>query len=142
MNVTAPNAYVAEGLDADVLELGLTAFASAWKAGETERFEYTVIDFSKPSDEHRQWTMDLADGSLLHSLLVAHGEGSGSDSDPRYADYATQDVVDEYGYLGRSWGCPAVAPDAIEALVEDVEDGALYWSYYPDSDFLADSAYL
>lgn len=196
LNVTEPDAYVAQGLDADVLDLGLRAFDTAWKADDTDRFEYTIIDFSKPSDEHRQWTFDLADGSLLYSLLVAHGEGSGSDSDPLYADtfsnedgshmsslglmrtagrysgsngvsltleglepgindaaesraivvhgadYATQAFVDEYGYLGRSWGCPAVDPDAVEDLIGDVEDGSLYWTYYPDSVFLAGSTYL
>ncbi len=196
LNVTTPDAYVAEGLDSHVLGLGLTAFDTAWKSGDTDRFEYTIIDFSRPSDEHRQWTFDLADGSLLYSLLVAHGEGSGSDTDPRYADkfsnedgshmsslglmrtagrftgshgtsltlqglepgindaveareiivhgadYATQAFVDEYGYLGRSWGCPAVDPDVVDDLVGDVEDGSLYWSYYPDPAFLSGSTYL
>jgi len=196
LNVTTAGAYAAEGLDSDVLSLGLTAFASAWAEDDTDRFEYTIIDFSKPSDEHRQWTFDLADGSMLYSLLVAHGEGSGSDADPRYADtfsntdgshmsslgmmrtaarytgsngtsltlegmepgindaaesraivvhgadYATQAFVDEYGYLGRSWGCPAVDIAVIEDLVGDVEDGTMYWSYYPDPAFLADSTYL
>ena len=196
MNVTTPDAYVSAGLDADVFGLGLGAFDVAWEADETERFEFTVIDFSRPSDQARQWTVDLADGSLLYRLLMSHGEGSGSASDPRYADtfsnedgshmsslglmrtaaryegsngtsltleglepgindaaearaivvhgadYATQAFVDEYGYLGRSWGCPAVDTAVIDDLITDVEDGSLYWSYYPDPAFLSRSGYL
>ena len=196
INLTAEDDYASEGLDPEVLGHGLTAFANAWKNGDTDRFEYTIIDFSLPSTAPRQWTIDLADASVLHSLLVSHGEGSGSDSDPRYADkfsntdgshmsslgmmvtasrfqgehgtsltlqglepgindavesraiivhgadYATQDFVDEYGYLGRSWGCPAVDPTEVEGLIDDVEEGSLYWSWYPDAAFLGDSDYL
>lgn len=196
MGHTAPADFEDVGLDRDVLEKGLYVFDQAWMDGETRRFEYTIIDFSLPSTDKRQWTLDLATGGLQWNLYVSHGEGSGSDSDIRYADsfsntdgshqsslglmrtaetytgsngyslrldglepgindnardraivvhgasYATQDFIDDYGYLGRSWGCPAIDDAVIHDFIADVEDGALYWSWYPDSAFLAGSDYL
>ncbi|MEQ1568477.1 MAG: murein L,D-transpeptidase catalytic domain family protein [Myxococcota bacterium] len=58
------------------------------------------------------------------------------------ADYATQDFVDDYGYLGRSQGCPAIDPAVSDDLIDTVADGALMLAWYPDSDYLADSDYL
>ncbi len=196
MGHTAPQAFEVEGLDREVLSLGLHAFDAAWFTDETDSFLFTIIDFSLPSTEKRQWTIDLLDAALWYSLHVTHGEGSGSSSDARYADkfsntegshqsslglmrtaetyegsngyslrldglesnindnvrdraivvhgadYATQDFIDSYGYLGRSWGCPAIDDTISSSLIDDVSGGSLYWTYYPDDDFLADSAYL
>ena len=194
MGHTASADFEDVGLDRDILALGLEVFDAAWMRGDIERFEYTIIDFSLPSTDKRQWTLDLVDGSLLWNLHVTHGEGSGSDSDIRYADrfsniedshqsslgamvtaeaysgglsmrldglepgfndavrsryivvhgasYATQEFIDTYGYLGRSWGCPAVDDAVVEDFINDVSDGTLYWTYYPDDAYLEQSAYL
>lgn len=193
---TAAGDFEHLGLDREVLARALHAFDLAWMAGETERFEYTLIDFSLPSTDKRQWTLDLVEGAVLWNLYVAHGEGSGSDDDPRYADtfsneegshqsslglmrtaetytgdngyalrldgleagindavrdraivvhgadYATQAFVDDYGYLGRSWGCPAIDDAVSTEFIDQVEDGTLYWTWYPDEDFLDRSDYL
>lgn len=49
-------------------------------------------------------------------LIVLHG-----------ADYATQWFADQKGRLGLSQGCPAVAPDKIEALIKRLKgQGLLY----------------
>ncbi|MEQ1504364.1 MAG: murein L,D-transpeptidase catalytic domain family protein [Myxococcota bacterium] len=58
------------------------------------------------------------------------------------ADYATQAFVNDYGYLGRSQGCPAVDPAVSDAMIDVLRDGGLLLSYYPDPTWLADSAYL
>jgi len=58
------------------------------------------------------------------------------------ADYATQDFVDSYGYLGRSWGCPAVDPEITDAILDSLSDGALLLKYWDDPQWLAGSAYL
>lgn len=196
MGHTAYADFEHTGLDRDVLASGLSVFDAAWMWGEVDRFIYTIIDFSLPSTEPRQWTLDLAAGSLMWQLHVTHGEASGSDADLRYADsfsniegshqsslgamvtaetywgsngnslrldglepgfndavrrraivvhgasYATPDFVDAYGYLGRSWGCPAVDEAITDAFIDDVKGGTLYWSWYPDDSYVAGSAYL
>ncbi|MCB9664972.1 MAG: murein L,D-transpeptidase catalytic domain family protein [Alphaproteobacteria bacterium] len=58
------------------------------------------------------------------------------------ADYATEDFVDRHGRLGRSWGCPAVAPDVVDPLLDALEGGALLVAHYPDADWLQSSTYL
>jgi len=58
------------------------------------------------------------------------------------ADYATQDYVDDYGYLGRSWGCPAIDPRVNDAIIDILEDGALLLKYWDDPAWLTGSTYL
>lgn len=58
------------------------------------------------------------------------------------ADYATQDFVDDYGYLGRSQGCPAIDPAISDAVINTLTDGGLLFAFYPDPGWMADSPYL
>jgi len=85
LGLTRAADFESNGLDADVLALGLTAFERAWTSKQTDRLEYTVIDFSLHSVHPRLWTFDLRDGSLLFAERVTHGEGSALVSDPAFA---------------------------------------------------------
>lgn len=58
------------------------------------------------------------------------------------ADYATQSFVNTYGYLGRSWGCPAVDPAANDQLIATLQDGGLLLKYWDDPGYLANSDYV
>ncbi|MEZ4323369.1 MAG: murein L,D-transpeptidase catalytic domain family protein [Myxococcota bacterium] len=58
------------------------------------------------------------------------------------ADYATQSFVNANGYLGRSWGCPAVDTAITAQLIDTIKDGSLYLSFFDDSSWLATSSYL
>lgn len=46
------------------------------------------------------------------------------------------------GWIGRSWGCPAVRNEIARTLIDTVKDGSPIFSYYPDSRWLQSSAYL
>lgn len=85
LGLTRASDFESQGLDPDVLALGLTAYAKAWKDRLTTRFEYTVIDFALHSVHPRLWTIDLSDGSLLFAERVTHGEGSAA-ADPAWAE--------------------------------------------------------
>jgi hypothetical protein len=85
LGLTRPADFEKDGLDAEVFAMGLHAFDLAWRDGETERLEYTVIDFSLYSGFKRLWTVDLRDGSLLFAEPVTHGEGS---EDPNNLGFA------------------------------------------------------
>jgi hypothetical protein len=69
------DALVAYGLDPLVMERSLTAFDTAWNAGETASLTYTIADFTLPSTERRLWTFSLATGELYFNLHVSHGSG-------------------------------------------------------------------
>jgi len=58
------------------------------------------------------------------------------------ADYVNTQFVAAQGRLGRSWGCPAVRPEIARELIDTIKDGSLVVAYYPDTDWLAKSAFL
>ena len=190
------DAFTLDGIDAGLMEIALTAFDNAWMDDETDRFEYTLIDFSLPSTQPRLWTMDLEMSAMLHTLHVSHGEASGVSGSPELAgtfsnidgshqsslgmmrtaetytgskgyslrldgleqgynhrvrpraivihgaEYARPEFAANNGYLGRSWGCPAVDDRLSTALIDDISDGSLVLTYYPDGDWELNSDYL
>lgn len=58
------------------------------------------------------------------------------------ADYVDPSWVDRQGRIGRSQGCPAVRQDVVELVVDNLKGGQLLFTYYPDQDWLASSAFL
>lgn len=85
LGFTAAADFESQDLDAEVLGTALKVFDRAWRSGDTERLEYTIIDFSLHSIHPRLWTLDLSDGSLLFKQRVSHGEGSADAGDPGWA---------------------------------------------------------
>ena len=63
--------------------------------------------------------------------IVVHGAG-----------YVNQTILASQGRLGRSWGCPAVRPEIARNLIETIKQGSLVVAYYPDTEWLARSAFL
>jgi len=57
------------------------------------------------------------------------------------ADYVTSERAQQR-MVGRSWGCPAVRPTISRQLIEDIKDGSLVWTYFPDDGWLQRSPYL
>jgi hypothetical protein len=58
------------------------------------------------------------------------------------ADYATESFVNTYGYLGQSWGCPAVATAVTADLIDAMTGGGLFMSFFDDPAWLGGSSYL
>ncbi len=58
------------------------------------------------------------------------------------ADYVDPSWIERQGRIGRSQGCPAVRPEVAELVVDSLKDGQFMFSYYPDPEWLASSAYL
>lgn len=48
------------------------------------------------------------------------------------ASYATQDFIEKEGRLGRSWGCPAVAPNIMQKILKSLRDGRVVYGYHPE----------
>lgn len=46
------------------------------------------------------------------------------------ADYVSSQFIDQNGYLGRSWGCPALPADQYENIVSDIKGGTLIFIYH------------
>ena len=58
------------------------------------------------------------------------------------ADYVDPSWIERQGRIGRSQGCPAVRPEVAEMVVDSLKNGQFMFSYYPDPEWLASSAYL
>ena len=50
--------------------------------------------------------------------------------------------VQKHGRLGRSWGCPALAPEVAQHVIEKIQGGTPVFAYYPDRKWLASSPFL
>jgi hypothetical protein len=69
--------HAAPTIDANALELAVTAMYCAIGHGMSPSQRLAVIDYSRPSTEPRLWVFDLQQRTLLYRELVAHGRNSG-----------------------------------------------------------------
>jgi hypothetical protein len=74
---------------------------------------------------------NLFNGNAEERCIVVHG-----------AWYCTEDFVEEYGRLGRSWGCPVLPPDVSEEIIDTIKRGTALFAYFKDDDYLTHSEFL
>lgn len=58
------------------------------------------------------------------------------------ASYVSEEHVARWGRLGRSLGCPALAPGVTPTVIERLRGGAAVFAYGPDREWLRRSSYL
>jgi hypothetical protein len=94
-------------------------------------------------------TENMAIGSKVGLSLILKGLESGINDKAREreiimhgADYATEDFIQKYGRLGRSYGCPSLPPDLIKPVAETIKNGSLLFIYKPDDDYIHKSPVL
>lgn len=69
--------------------------------------------------------------------LIGLDPGFNSDAAARHivihpADYVTPSFIQQYGYLGRSFGCPAVPPGISDSLIQTIQGRTLLFIDGPD----------
>lgn len=74
---------------------------------------------------------DDFNSNCLQRYIVVHG-----------ADYASEDFIEQYGRLGRSWGCPALPREVSRQVIQKIQDGTCFFSFYRDEDYLQSSELL
>jgi hypothetical protein len=47
------------------------------------------------------------------------------------ADYVSRTFMQQNGYLGRSWGCPALPSEDYEDVIAEIKEGTLMLIYHP-----------
>jgi len=74
-------------------------------------------------------------GSNGYSLkLDGLSKGKNDNARKRYivvhgADYATESFIKRNGYLGRSWGCPAVPKEVARKIIDTIKGGSVIYAY-------------
>jgi len=56
--------------------------------------------------------------------------------------YASEQVAQARGQIGRSWGCPAVEPRMAEPIISTIKNGTLVFAYYPNKSWLDNSNFI
>lgn len=56
--------------------------------------------------------------------------------------YCSRDFIDEYGRLGRSWGCPALPHGLAKKVIDAAKGGTCLFAYYNDEEYLRKSPLL
>ncbi len=67
----------------------------------------------------------------MERTIVLHG-----------ADYVNEDRVRNGGYMGRSWGCPAVDREESGKIIGLIKGGTCFFIYYPSKDYEENSKIL
>ncbi|UXR64631.1 murein L,D-transpeptidase catalytic domain family protein [Bdellovibrio bacteriovorus] len=68
----------------------------------------------------------------LYGLEASNSNAAERDIVVHAANYVSEDYVKSQGRLGRSWGCPAVAPGIIRKMLNGFKDGGLIYAYHKD----------
>lgn len=58
------------------------------------------------------------------------------------ADYISEEFIKAQNRIGRSWGCPAVARELAEPIINTIKGQNVLFIYYPDQTYLESSEWL
>lgn len=56
--------------------------------------------------------------------------------------YCSEEFIEEYGGLGRSWGCPVLPFEVSAEIIDIVKNGTCLFIYSDDDEYLQNSIYL
>lgn len=58
------------------------------------------------------------------------------------APYVSQRILNKYGVMGTTFGCPAIPTDVSEEIIPLMKNGSCFFIYYPSKKYLAQSSVL
>jgi len=58
------------------------------------------------------------------------------------APYVNKALAQGRGFIGRSWGCPAVAPELNQAIINKIKNGTCLFLYTPNKNYISSSKIL
>jgi hypothetical protein len=92
--------------------------------------------------------MDTYNGKNGHSLhLLGLEKGINDKADSRAivmhgADYVNENLAQKQGYIGRSFGCPAVPEKLHRPIIDQIKNGTCLFIYSPDKHYFIQSRLL
>lgn len=58
------------------------------------------------------------------------------------AEYVSEQVIRSKGYIGRSWGCPAVPEKYSKPIINTIKNGSCLFIYAPDKNYVRKSSLI
>lgn len=58
------------------------------------------------------------------------------------AHYVNASLAQSRGFIGRSWGCPAVPPELHQAIINKIKNGTCLFLYTPNKNYISNSNIL
>jgi hypothetical protein len=123
------NTWVAHG--AKTCKLEATYFSNKPASHKSSLGFYVTGETYKGSNGYSLKLRGMEKGINDYAMrrgIVIHG-----------ASYVSEDYIESQGYIGRSYGCPAVNADISHDLIDVVKNGTCLFIYYPSSSYRAKS---
>jgi hypothetical protein len=58
------------------------------------------------------------------------------------ADYVSEEHIRQWGFLGRSEGCPAIPPELDQPIIDEIKGGSCLFLYAPNTTYLRQAPHL
>lgn len=134
------------------MESGEVVFNTLVAHGRNSGLEYAT-DFSNEESSYKTSigfyiTMNTYYGDNGYSMKLKGCEKGFNDNAYNRAivfhgaDYVSNDFIRSNGYLGRSFGCPAVSVAENKKIIDRIKNGTCLFLYYPSRRYLAHSKIL
>jgi hypothetical protein len=123
-----------------------TLVAHGMNSGREYATEFSNAPESNKSSLGFYTTMETYQGRNGYSLRL-NGVEKGINDNARNrdivvhgADYVSDQYVNTQGFIGRSWGCPAVPEALNRRIIEKIKNGSCLFIYSPQQKYLERSA--
>ncbi len=112
------NEYVAHGKGSGGKKPSVFSSKSGSHASELGTILTANVYQGKHGESLRLNGIEPQNASIRSRAIVVHA-----------ADYATQDFIDSYQRLGRSWGCFAIDPEIAPEIIDTIKGGSVIYAY-------------
>lgn len=127
-------------------------FQSLVAHGHNSGLEYAT-SFSNENDSHKSSlgfyvTMNTYSGECGYALKLKGCDKGFNDHAYERAivihgsEYVTDDFLHSNGFLGRSWGCPALPEKISKKIIDFIKNGSCVFLYHPTQKYLQNSPVL
>jgi hypothetical protein len=125
-----------------------TWVAHGKNSGQEEAHSFSNIPQSNKSSLGFYVTLNTYEGKNGYSLQL-NGVESGFNTNAldrgivvHAADYVNENYIQSQGWIGRSQGCPAVAPELSRPIINTIKEGSCFFIYSPDDQYVRRSEIL
>lgn len=126
------NTYVAHGAQSG--EAFATRFSNRPESKESSLGFYTTLGTYIGGNGYSLRLKGLEKGfndNANKRAIVVHG-----------APYVDESFIRSRGYIGRSWGCPALPQHLHKAIIDSIKNGTCLFVFNPNEQYLRHSAFL